>query len=73
MISWRRPTTPPVSNPAGVKPRTVRGEIWFADLDPTHGHEQAGRRPVLIISDDAYNRSRVAMVVALPLTKTLRG
>ena len=32
-----------------------RGEIWMANLNPTRGHEQAGRRPVLIISTDTFN------------------
>jgi mRNA interferase MazF len=33
-----------------------RGHIYFVDLDPTHGREQAGRRPVLVISVDYINR-----------------
>jgi len=45
-----------------------RGEVWFADLNPTLGHEQSGRRPILIVSADAYNTSRVGLVIALPLT-----
>ena len=44
-----------------------RGEIWLVSLDPTSGHEQKGRRPVLIVSPEAFNR--VAKVpVALPIT-----
>jgi mRNA-degrading endonuclease toxin of MazEF toxin-antitoxin module len=31
-----------------------RGEIWFVSLDPTSGHEQKGRRPVLIASPEAF-------------------
>jgi mRNA interferase MazF len=34
----------------------LRGEIYWADLDPTVGNEQAGRRPVLVISNDIFNR-----------------
>ena len=34
----------------------VRGEVWLADLNPTRGHEQARRRPVLVVSDDLFNR-----------------
>jgi mRNA interferase MazF len=34
----------------------ARGEVWLADLNPTWGHEQAGRRPVLVVSDDLFNR-----------------
>jgi mRNA-degrading endonuclease toxin of MazEF toxin-antitoxin module len=44
-----------------------RGEIWQVELDPTRGHEQQGRRPVLIVSPDAFNRvTRVPIV--LPIT-----
>ena len=35
--------------------RILRGEIRWADLDPTRGHEQAGQRPVLILSHDVFN------------------
>lgn len=33
-----------------------RGEIWSVDLDPTKGREQAGRRPVLIVSTAEFNK-----------------
>jgi mRNA interferase MazF len=45
-----------------------RGDIWMADLDPIRGREQAGTRPVLVISVDAFNRGPSELVVALPLT-----
>jgi mRNA-degrading endonuclease toxin of MazEF toxin-antitoxin module len=44
-----------------------RGEIWLVSLDPTSGHEQKGRRPVLIVSPEAFNRVTKAPVV-LPIT-----
>jgi mRNA-degrading endonuclease toxin of MazEF toxin-antitoxin module len=44
-----------------------RGEIWLVGLDPTRGHEQQGRRPVLIVSPEAFNRLTKAPVV-LPIT-----
>lgn len=44
-----------------------RGEIRWADLDPVRGREQAGRRPVLILSHDVFNE-RSATVVAVALT-----
>src|SRR5277367_6710635 len=44
-----------------------RGEIWFVSLDPTSGHEQKGRRPVLIVSPEAFNRVTKVPVV-LPVT-----
>lgn len=45
----------------------LRGDIWWADLDPTRGREQAGTRPVLIISHDAFN-VRSGTVIALAIT-----
>jgi mRNA interferase MazF len=54
-------------------PTPQRGEIWLADLDPTKGREQAGKRPVLVVSVGAFNQSRAELVVILPLTSTLRG
>ena len=50
-----------------------RGEIWLADLDPTRGREQAGRRPVLIVSVGAFNQSKAELVLVIPLTSTPRG
>jgi mRNA interferase MazF len=50
-----------------------RGDIWLADLNPTRGREQAGRRPVLIVSAGAFNHSKAGLVVVLPLTSTQRG
>jgi mRNA-degrading endonuclease toxin of MazEF toxin-antitoxin module len=44
-----------------------RGEIWLVSLDPTSGHEQRGRRPVLIVSPEAFNRITKVPIV-LPIT-----
>jgi mRNA-degrading endonuclease toxin of MazEF toxin-antitoxin module len=44
-----------------------RGEIWLVSLDPASGHEQKGRRPVLIASPEAFNRITKVPVV-LPIT-----
>jgi mRNA interferase MazF len=51
----------------------ARGEVWLADLNPTRGHEQAGRRPVLVVSEDLFNRGPAGLVVVLPMTSTIRG
>ena len=46
--------------------RILRGEIRWADLTPTRGHEQAGLRPVLILSHDIFNeRSGTVIAVAI--------
>jgi len=43
-----------------------RGEIWLVGLDPTHGHEQKGWRPVLIVSPEAFNQvTKVPVVVPI--------
>jgi mRNA interferase MazF len=45
----------------------LRGDIYWADLNPTKGHEQAGLRPVLILSHDVFN-ARSGTVIAMALT-----
>lgn len=47
--------------------RILRGEIRWADLNPIRGREQAGQRPVLILSQDVFNE-RSGTVIAVALT-----
>lgn len=47
--------------------RILRGEIYWADLDPTQGHEQSGRRPVLVLSQEVFNKHS-GTVIAVALT-----
>ena len=47
--------------------RILRGEIRWADLNPVRGHEQAGLRPVLILSHDIFNE-RSGTVIAMAIT-----
>ena len=47
--------------------RILRGEIRWADLNPVRGHEQAGLRPVLVLSQDVFNE-RSGTVIAMALT-----
>ena len=43
-----------------------RGEIWLVSLDPGTGHEQSGKRPVLIISPAPFNKlTRLPVVVPI--------
>jgi mRNA-degrading endonuclease toxin of MazEF toxin-antitoxin module len=43
-----------------------RGDIWLVGLDSTQGHQQKGRRPVLIVSPEAFNRiTKVPVVVPI--------
>jgi len=51
----------------------ARGEVWLAELSPTRGHEQSGRRPVLVMSEDLFNRGAAGLVIVLPLTSKWRG
>jgi mRNA interferase MazF len=48
---------------AGLK----RGDVVWAELAPTRGREQAGHRPVLIVSEDVFNR-RSGTVIAMAIT-----
>ena len=47
--------------------RILRGEVRWAELNPGRGNEQAGRRPVLILSQDVFNR-RSGTVIAMAIT-----
>ena len=47
--------------------RILRGEIRWADLNPMRGHEQAGERPVLVLSHNVFNE-RSGTVIAVALT-----
>ncbi len=44
----------------------LRGEIWWVRLDPTIGHEQRGKRLVLVVSENRFNRaSKTSIAMAL--------
>src|SRR5437868_12441526 len=47
--------------------RILRGEVRWADLNPVRGHEQAGQRPVVILSHDVFN-DRSGTVIAVAIT-----
>jgi mRNA interferase MazF len=47
--------------------KILRGDIIWADLNPTKGHEQNGKRPVLILSHDVFNECS-GTVIAVALT-----
>ena len=42
-----------------------RGDVYFVNLDPTKGQEQAGYRPVLVVSADAINRQPLVVTVVV--------
>lgn len=45
----------------------LRGEVYWAELDPTPGSEQSGKQPALILSEDVFN-ARSGTVIAVALT-----
>lgn len=47
--------------------KVLRGEIYWADLNPVRGNEQAGLRPVVIVSHDIFNE-RSGTVIAIAIT-----
>jgi mRNA interferase MazF len=49
-----------------------RGDVVVADLSPIVGHEQGGRRPVLVVSPAAYNSWPIDMAIVAPITSTDR-
>jgi mRNA interferase MazF len=49
-----------------------RGQVWWADLGEPSGSGPGFRRPVLIVQNDAFNRSRIRTVIAVVLTSNLR-
>ena len=49
-----------------------RGELWWADLDTPIGSAPGFRRPVLVVQSDAFNQSRIASTVIVPLTTNIQ-
>lgn len=50
----------------------AQGEVWWADLGAPAGSEPGYRRPVVVVQCDAFNRSRIATIVCVPLTSNER-
>jgi len=48
------------------------GDLVWASFDPQSGHEQAGRRPALVISPHSYNE-KVGLALACPITSKVKG
>lgn len=57
----------------GVTPLLQRGDIGLAQVDPVEGHEQGGKRPVMVLSTDRYNRLPSGLVIIVPITTRDRG
>jgi len=50
----------------------AQGDVWWADLGARVGSGLGFRRPVVVVQGDSFNRSRIATVVCVPLTSSLR-
>ncbi len=48
-------------------------EIWLVDFEPQSGHEQAGVRPALVVSNDLYNEAPNNFFIVCPMTSRDRG
>jgi mRNA interferase MazF len=44
------------------------GDVWLAELDPTVGHEQGGRRPVVVVSSAGFHSLPINMTIVVPMT-----
>lgn len=49
-----------------------RGDLVWLNFDPKAGHEQAGRRPALVLSPKAYNQ-KIGLMLACPVTSKVKG
>ncbi len=57
-------------NPRAYVPQ--RGDVVWIDLNPQAGHEQAGRRPAVVLSPQSYN-SKVGLGILCPITSQVKG
>ena len=62
----------PRAKPAGRRKTPGRGDLIWLDFTPQAGHEQAGRRPALVISPAAYN-ARTGLALVCPVTSQVKG
>jgi len=49
-----------------------RGDLVWLNFEPQSGHEQAGRRPALVLSPSSYN-SKVGLAILCPVTSKIKG
>lgn len=53
-------------------PDAGQGEVWDCRLSPVEGHEQAGRRPCLVVSVDQLGKGPSELAIVVPITRTSR-
>lgn len=49
-----------------------RGSVWYVEFDPVVDHEQAGRRPALVVSSETFNTGPAGLITVLPITSRQR-
>jgi mRNA interferase MazF len=73
-VAVGRPHDGPAALTPGPAGRAVHtGAVAWADLSPTRGREQAGRRPVVVVASEGYLRAVTTLALVLPVTTTDRG
>ncbi|MDO4621009.1 MAG: type II toxin-antitoxin system PemK/MazF family toxin [Lachnospiraceae bacterium] len=50
-----------------------KGDIIFINLNPTHGHEQSGTRPALVVSADRFQQATKSFAIVCPISSTDNG
>src|SRR5690606_18502272 len=68
LIICRTSSTSKMANNMSFK----QGEIWYANLNPIKGNEQAGHRPVVIVSGNMLN-TYLNLVIVMPLTSKVKN
>jgi mRNA interferase MazF len=61
-----------ITDNSSVAHNMQQGDIWFANLNPAKGSEQAGRRPVVIVSGDTLNDT-MPIIIVVPVTSQLKS
>lgn len=56
-----------------MSPKVARQEIWYVDLNPVRGHEQAKNRPCLVVSPTRFNQGPAKLAVVIPITSKYRA
>jgi mRNA interferase MazF len=51
-------------------PEAGQGEVWDCELDPVAGHEQAGRRPCLVVSIDELGKGPSGLAIVVPISRS---
>jgi mRNA interferase MazF len=55
-----------------IRQQLAQGQVWWASLAEHVGSAPGFRRPVVVVQGNRFNRSRIATVVVIPITRTLR-